>query len=141
LLVNAKGGEPRPLVTGVQSRAEWFPDGEWLLVQRDGRLHRVARHGGEAVPLPVSRSDLQPNLGRLTFDGQSLIFSGGVTGPAAGQTFWKLSLKDGEVFRLTNLEGRRGATGSIAVDLHYLYFTWREDDGDIWVMDVANDDR
>jgi hypothetical protein len=50
-------------------------------------------------------------------------------------------LKDGEVFRLTNLEGRRGATGSIAVDLHYLYFTWREDDGDIWVMDVANDDR
>jgi hypothetical protein len=23
----------------------------------------------------------------------------------------------------------------------YLYFTWREDEGDIWVMDVATVDR
>jgi Tol biopolymer transport system component len=141
MLVDAKGGEPRPLFTGTP-RAEWFPDGpwrDWLLVLRDGRLHRVARQGGEPLPLPFPRNGRQPALGRLTFDGQSVIFSQGFTGPAAGRTFWKLSLDDGEVFRLTHLEGRRGSTGSFAVDRQSLYFTWREDVGDIWVMSVLSD--
>ena len=55
---------------------------------------------------------------------------------------WKLSLERGQVSRLTKLEGRRGNIGdSFATDGRYLYFTWREDDGDIWVMDVVKDVR
>jgi Tol biopolymer transport system component len=49
-----------------------------------------------------------------------------------------LTLDGGKVSRLTRLEGRRGNIGNyFAADGRYLYFTWREDDGDIWVMDVA----
>jgi hypothetical protein len=34
--------------------------------------------------------------------------------------------------------GQRPSIG-FAADAHYLYFTWSEDDGDIWVMDVMMD--
>jgi hypothetical protein len=38
------------------------------------------------------------------------------------------------------LKGRRGSIGNVfANDDRYLYFTWREDVGDIWVMDVVSD--
>jgi hypothetical protein len=41
------------------------------------------------------------------------------------------------VRRLTRLEGRRGRIGDqFVVDSDHLYFTWYEDDGDVWVMDV-----
>jgi len=51
---------------------------------------------------------------------------------------WKLSLDRGQVSRLTKLQGRRGTLGQVfTTDGRYLYFTWREDDGDIWVMDVV----
>jgi hypothetical protein len=45
--------------------------------------------------------------------------------------------------RLTDLTGRRGAMGLIGLstDGHYLYFTWQEDLGDIWVMDVVKDEE
>jgi hypothetical protein len=49
---------------------------------------------------------------------------------------------DGNVSRLTQLEGMRGRLGYyFSADARYLYFTWYEDEGDIWVMDVANNDR
>jgi Tol biopolymer transport system component len=39
--------------------------------------------------------------------------------------------------QLTDLIGRRGRLASlVASDGEYLYFTWREDHGDLWVMDV-----
>ena len=76
---------------------------------------------------------------RFSADGQSLYYSV-VTGPPENQALWKLSMADGKVSRLTKLEGRRGRLGYVyAADAHYLYFTWSEDDGDIWVMDVMMD--
>jgi Tol biopolymer transport system component len=40
--------------------------------------------------------------------------------------------------RLTNLSGRRGALGgNIDSDGRFLYFTWYEDVGDLWVMDLV----
>jgi hypothetical protein len=51
-------------------------------------------------------------------------------------------VRDSTVSRLTKLEGRRGNIGGdFATDGRYLYFTWREDDGNIWVMDVVTDVR
>jgi hypothetical protein len=36
------------------------------------------------------------------------------------------------------LEGRRGNLGdSFSTDDRYVYFSWREDEGDVWVMDVS----
>ncbi len=41
--------------------------------------------------------------------------------------------------RLTDLVGKRGELGilSLTTDGRYLYFSWEEDTGDIWVMDVV----
>ena len=40
--------------------------------------------------------------------------------------------------RLTDLAGRRGSMGfqTPSTDGKYIYFTWRDDLGDIWVIDV-----
>ncbi len=43
---------------------------------------------------------------------------------------------------MTDFSGRRGRMGKHAIALHgdYLYFSWEEDLGDIWVMEVVTDD-
>ena len=60
---------------------------------------------------------------------------------------WVLSLQDRSERQLTDLEGRQGnmyfyplSTGvEYAPDGQFLYFSWREAVGDIWVMDVVQD--
>jgi TolB protein len=139
LLVNAKGGEPRPLVSDSGSVAEWSPDGQSLVFQRGGRLFRVARDGGEPSEIPLRSSGGDPYTVRFSRDGQSIYYSV-ITGPRETHDFWRLSLSDGAASRVTKLEGRRGdISDALAVDSRYLYFAWREDEGDIWVMDVVTD--
>ena len=43
---------------------------------------------------------------------------------------------------MTNLAGRAGSLGgyALATDDQWLYFTWQEDRGDLWVMDVVTDE-
>jgi Tol biopolymer transport system component len=94
------------------------------------------REGGEGLLL--SRTVAYPYSPRFSRDGQSIYYTTR-TEPREEQGVWKLSLVDGKVSRLTKLEGRRGTSGyDISTDGRYLYFTWSEDDGDIWVMDVAH---
>jgi hypothetical protein len=59
------------------------------------------------------------------------------------RALWRLSLADGAVTRLTQLQGQRGyLREQFAEGDRFLYFVWSEDQGDVWVMDVAtNDDR
>jgi hypothetical protein len=42
---------------------------------------------------------------------------------------------------VTAFTGKRGRLGreALATDGRYLYFTWEEDLGDIWVMDVTSE--
>jgi Tol biopolymer transport system component len=68
-------------------------------------------------------------------DGNRIYFMG--ADERAGN-IWALSLKDRREFPVTNLSGRRGSLGfqSPSTDGKYLYFPWRDDIGDVWVMDV-----
>ena len=52
---------------------------------------------------------------------------------------WKLSLENGEEHVLTNFEGKHGSLPieGFTTDGQYLYFSWHESTGDIWVMDVV----
>ena len=54
---------------------------------------------------------------------------------------WALSIESGVERQLTDLAGKRGTTGLYAIDTdgEYVYFTWRDDLGDIWVMDVVQE--
>jgi Tol biopolymer transport system component len=130
--VAAKGGEPRRIAAG--NAVGWAPDGEWLVFLREGRLFRVPLKGGD--PTPISTGGHRLNTPRVSRDGRSICYSV-LQGPAELYDLWRVSLADGRTSRLTRLEGRRGQLGYYyAADAQHLYFTWREDEGDIWVMDV-----
>ena len=51
---------------------------------------------------------------------------------------WSIAPGEQAPKRLATLTGRRGSIGSQppAIDARYVYFPWREDPADIWVMDV-----
>jgi len=57
-----------------------------------------------------------------------------------GKSLAGLSLPDGAECPVTDLRGRPGESlrYSISRDGKWLYFTWSEDLGDIWVMDVVD---
>ncbi len=131
--VAAAGGDPRRVTSG--SDADWSPDGQWLTVVRQGRLFRVPADGGEAVPLSTGAH--QPGASRVSPDGRFIYYSV-ISGPRDQHDLWRLSLADGAISRLTKLDGQRGRHGSnFSTDARFLYFTWYEDDSDIWIMDVA----
>ena len=78
-----------------------------------------------------------PSVARFWPDGQSVLFSV-IRSPREDREVWRLSLANRKAQPLTDLRGRRGELGeNFASDEKSLYFLWREDDGDIWVMDVA----
>jgi Tol biopolymer transport system component len=135
-IVPTNGGEAYEFSVG-SGGAEWSPDGAWLLVVRQGGLYRVSRQGGE----PVRLSSADPSsIFRFSPDGKSIYYSV-VGGPKENHDLWKLSLDRGQRSRLTTLQGRRGNLGqAFTTDGRNLYFTWREDNGDIWVMDVVTKD-
>ncbi len=55
---------------------------------------------------------------------------------------WALSLDDRSERRVTDLIGPKGRNGwPLATDGRYLYFGWDETLGDIWVMDVVQDEE
>ena len=56
-------------------------------------------------------------------------------------SIWELSLDNGDERPMTDLVGKRGTLGgdALATDGEHLYFTWAEDVGDLWVMDVVRE--
>lgn len=135
-ITSASGGEPRLLTGGMQPN--WSPDGLLLVFTQDGHLFRVGKDGRERTLLPTAP---RPNSPRFSRDGQSIYFSMN-EGPNEHHGIWRLLLRDGTTTKLTQLENRRGAIGySFSADDRYLYFTWRENESDIWVTNVATDDR
>ncbi len=56
---------------------------------------------------------------------------------------WAVTLEGGRERRLTRFSQRAGSIGqyALAVDREHLYFAWRTDVGDIWVIDVMHDEE
>ena len=134
MIVPAAGG-PSRVIPGVGGgMADWGPDAR-LVIVKQRQLFLITPAGGDQsnlLPTPA-----QPSIARFSRDGQSILFSV-ISGPVEDHELWRLSLRDGKSSRLTDLRGRRGElVENFATDGKYLYFMWREDDGDIWVMDVA----
>jgi hypothetical protein len=52
---------------------------------------------------------------------------------------WAASVENDRERRLTLFTGKQGRPGQYTIDADedYVYFTWRDDVGDIWVMDIA----
>ncbi len=56
---------------------------------------------------------------------------------------WAVTLEGGSERRMTRFTQKAGSLGSyaLAADKGCLYFAWRNDLGDIWVMDVVSGDN
>jgi Tol biopolymer transport system component len=76
---------------------------------------------------------------RWSPDGKWIYFLG--VGGSAGN-LWVVPSAGGLARRVSDLVGKRGllASSAFATDGKYLYFSWQEGLGDIWVMDVAYND-
>ncbi len=108
------------------------PDGAWIVFgsSRDGSggLFRMPREGGEFLRLTSGVGDYQI----WSRDGRAVYF-------LDRNDLWIVPAAGGEVRKLTDFSGKRGsmAGACLATDGQFLYFTWLEDAGDIWVMDVV----
>jgi Tol biopolymer transport system component len=108
------------------------PDGAWIVFYSSrggsGALWRMPREGGEPLRLA-------PRGGTSSIwssDGRAVYF-------LDRNDLWIVPAEGGEVRKLTDFSGKRGSmeVACLATDGKYLYFAWREDAGDIWVMDVV----
>jgi TolB protein len=113
----------------------WSPDGKWMAFfsNRNGllQLFRVPATGGE----PERLNDGDTGSPVWSLDGKDIFYSG--RRERAGD-FWAWSVAARNERRITDFAGRRGAlvTQPPSTDGKYIYFAWREDLGDIWVMDA-----
>ncbi len=137
-MVAATGGEPRQLTThpAPDVLPLWSPDGEWIgftsfQTSSRGGAWRVRPEGGTPEPIHDDGSiflDWSP-------DGQA-IYVARATG------FWEVAVDGGRERRVMNLAGKRGTSRTTGLpkavsDGRYLYFTWREDQGNLWLVDLV----
>lgn len=138
-VTSADGRRLRQVTDGPASdyQSTWSPDGQWLAFNsnRSGKrqLWRVPSAGGKPEQLTRGESGGRPVW---SVDGTTLYSVGGAD---RSGNLWSLALETRREQPLTDLKGRRGTLGTpaLATDGRHLYFTWRDDVGDIWVMDVV----
>jgi Tol biopolymer transport system component len=115
------------------SAGVYSPDGQQIAFHLKDRLVRRSATGqGEVVELsrtPANRAVWAPDGARLYFVG---------AGEAAGNLYAVGADGRGEG-AVTDLRHRRGTivSNSLATDGKYLYFSWQEDLGDLWIADLV----
>lgn len=134
-IVNIETGQHR-VIGGPNINLDWSPDGQWIAFRRGGtdQLWRIPPVGGEAELLTQGRSP------RWSADGRQVYFLRTSQEELSARV---LTIEDGTDRQLMDFSDKTGDISPDAFDTdgEYLYFAWREDQGDIWVMDVVQDEQ
>ena len=135
-VIPAEGGEARQLThhPAADSFQAWSPDGQWVFFDslRDGtqRFWRVPVAGGEAQPV----TEISGFITLFSSDEEKIYFIGGA---GENRNLFEVSVEGGPKRQMTDFTTRPGELQRLgATDGEYLYFTWDESQGDVWVMDV-----
>jgi Tol biopolymer transport system component len=137
--LSVAGGEPRQLTTdsAFDGVPYWSPDGRWIgfLSTRSGtgNIWRMPAAGGPAARVTADQSQIQ--IMGWSPDAQAIHVSD-VTGLRA------VTVADSRVRSTMSFKGRHGtlvptSASAVSRDGRFVYFIWREDQGDIWLMDVV----
>jgi Tol biopolymer transport system component len=131
------GGEPRDLTSDAFFGRPpfglpfWSPDDRWVIYQSNREGHpywRVPVGGGEAQPFLDGRSP------KWSADAKRIYY---VARRGGHVNLYERENGSTTERQLTDFVGRPGFLASLDdTDSAFLYFTWREDHGDLWVMDV-----
>ena len=138
--IKAIDGGPPELVARDAFFARWSPDGQWLAFFR-----RTEEDPGVWWLSLTDEGVVERLLESLTVSTLSWSTDGTRIFCIQGSPrsdLWAVWPDDRRLQQMTELRGRRGSLGEfgLSVDGNYLYFTWRDDLADIWVMDVVQDD-
>jgi Tol biopolymer transport system component len=131
------GGEGRSLASQATDHymPHWSPDGAWVASDADdgGTRHiwRVRASGGEHERL----TETPGRIPRWSPDGARIYFRD----DEERRTLREVLVRDRTERLLAEFNGRPGRLGdfTLATDGRFLFFTWEEDLGDIWVMEVS----
>jgi Tol biopolymer transport system component len=128
--VAADGTGLRRLIEHGDRPADWSPDSRWILYQNasDGLRWRWSGEFGRNESL-----GFESRVARFSLDGRRVFYLG-----PQEDGIWEYSLEDGRTRRVTELSGRPGKIGpyALATDGAFVYFVWRLDESDIWVMNA-----
>jgi TolB protein len=138
-MVAADGSDLRRL-TDAGTTPRWSPDGQWIVLslwnsEKVYRLWKMPSSGGEPIAVTTG-----PGYGNVQWsrDGRTIYFTGW---GEREDNLWAVDPEEKSERPMTDFRSKRGALGlwGLARDGKYLYFTWEEDAGDIWVMDVLEE--
>jgi len=138
-IIPATGGKARQVTTfGGANFPQWSLNGEWLLTTQ----WRVPISGKNPVLWRVPISGKNPvfllssnvSFSRFSKNGEMIYF---ITVDGISK-IWSIPAKGGSPSVLIELKGRYGhlVQETFTTDGKDIYFSWRQDTGDIWTMDV-----
>jgi Tol biopolymer transport system component/DNA-binding winged helix-turn-helix (wHTH) protein len=114
--------------------AEWSRDGHWLFAsgRSNGAWHvwQISSDGSSAEPLTRSEG----HSPRASPDGQTVFY---IANPERKDSIGAVSMADHRERLVVKLTGRPGQLVSPpAADGRHLFFVWRDDIGNLFVMDI-----